>query len=74
MAFQTALLKSISQTKYLSADKYIQNREIMRIFYLKYQKMHYQLGNETILVQLHEDAASPNIHRKVYTVADFKNR
>ena len=55
MAFQAALLESISQTKYLSADNYIQYRAIMRIFYLEYQKMHYQLDKETILVQLHED-------------------
>lgn len=57
MAFQAALLESISQTKYLSADNYIQYRVIMRIFYLEYQKMHYQLDKETILVQLREDAA-----------------
>ena len=29
----------------------------MRIFYLEYQKMHYQLDKETILAQLHEDTA-----------------
>ena len=57
VAFQAALLESISQTKYLSADNYIQYRAIMRIFYLEYQKMHYQLDKETILVQLREDAA-----------------
>lgn len=57
VVFQAALLESISQTKYLSADNYIQYRAIMRIFYLEYQKMHYQLDRNTILAQLHEDTA-----------------
>lgn len=55
MAFQTAILESIPQTKYLSADNYTQYRAIMRVFYLEHQKMRYQLDKETILLRLHDD-------------------
>jgi uncharacterized protein (TIGR02677 family) len=55
MVFQAALLESIPQSKYLSAENYIQYRAIMRIFYLEHQKMHYQLDKENLLSRLHED-------------------
>lgn len=55
MALQADLLESIPQTRYLSAESYISYRAIMRIFYLEYQKMHYQLDKDTILSLLHED-------------------
>ena len=55
MALQADLLESIPQTRYLSAESYISYRAIMRIFYLEYQKMHYQLDKDTILTLLHKD-------------------
>lgn len=57
MPFQAVLFESISQTRYLSAENYVQYRAIMRIFYLEYQKMHYQLDKETIIAHLREDTA-----------------
>ena len=55
MALQADLLESIPQTRYLSADSYVFYRAIMRTFYLEYQKMHYQLDKDTILVLLHKE-------------------
>ena len=49
---QVDLLESISETRYLSADNYTVYRTIMRIFYLEYQKMHYQMDRDTVLVLL----------------------
>lgn len=46
---QADLLESISETKYLSADNYTVYRTIMRLFYLEYQKMHYQMDRDAVL-------------------------
>ena len=67
MALQADLLESIPQTRYLSADSYVFYRAIMRTFYLEYQKMHYQLDKDTILVLLHKEPFFVD-----YTV-DFQN-
>ena len=55
MALQADLLESIPQTKYLSVESYLSYRAIMRIFYLEYQKMHYQLDKDAILALMHQD-------------------
>ena len=55
MALQADLLESIPQTRYLSAESYISYRASMRIFYLEYQKMHYQLDKDTMLTLLRKD-------------------
>lgn len=47
--FQADLFEKISETKYLSADNYTVYRTIMRIIYLEYQKMHYQMDRDAIL-------------------------
>lgn len=46
---QVDLFENISETKYLSADNYTVYRTIMRIFYLEYQKMHYQIDRDAVL-------------------------
>lgn len=55
MALHADLLESIPQTKYLSAESYISYRSIMRVFYLEYQNMHYQLDKDALLTILRED-------------------
>ena len=55
MPLQAALFEKITQTRYLSQDDYIAYRSIMRLFYLEYQKMNYQMDKETILQLLRED-------------------
>ncbi|MDD3335274.1 MAG: TIGR02677 family protein [Eubacteriales bacterium] len=47
-------LESISQTKYLSAENYIQYRAIMRVFFQEHQKMHYQLDKKALMPLLHQ--------------------
>lgn len=56
MTFHAELLENIPQTRYLSAEHYIQYRSIMRLFFLEHQKMHYQMDKNTILAHLHEEA------------------
>ncbi len=48
MALRAELRENISQTKYLSAEHYLQHLSIMRLFFLEQQKMHYQLDKNTI--------------------------
>lgn len=55
MALEARYLESIPQTKYLSAESYINYRAIMRIFYLEHQKMHYQLDKQAIMGELCQD-------------------
>lgn len=55
MASQSALLESISQSKYLSADNYTRYRAIMRLFYREHEKMNYQMEKETILAHMKEN-------------------
>lgn len=47
-----AFMDSIPETKYLSAENCTAYRFIMRLFYLEYQKMSYQLDKETIFSKL----------------------
>ena len=56
MVLQADMLESIPQTRYLSAERYVSYRAIMRTFYLEYQNMRYQLDKDTILSLLHKDA------------------
>lgn len=53
---QADLLESISETRYLSADNYRVYRMIMRIFFLEYQKMRYQMDRDAVLALLREQA------------------
>jgi len=55
MALEARYFESISQTKYLSAENYVNYRAIMRIFYQEHQKMHYQLDKQTIMGELCRD-------------------
>lgn len=55
MASSSALLESIPQSKYLSADNYTRYRAIMRLFYHEYEKMNYQMDKETILTRMKEN-------------------
>ena len=55
MAIHAELLESIPQTRYLSAEHYMQYRSIMRLFFLEHQKMHYQMDKDTILSHLHKE-------------------
>lgn len=56
MTFHAELLDNIPQTRYLSAEHYIQYRSIMRIFYLEHQQMRYQMDKNMILSHLREEA------------------
>lgn len=56
MTFHAELLENIPQTRYLSAENYMQYRSIMRLFFLEHQKMHYQMDKNTILAHLHKEA------------------
>ncbi len=51
---QADLLEKISEAKYLSEEKYMAYRTIMRIFYLEHQKMHYQMDRDAILIRMRE--------------------
>ena len=57
MALEAKYLESIPQTKYLSADNFLNYRAIMRLFYQEYQKMRYQLDKQAILSGLRQDSA-----------------
>lgn len=50
-----AFMDSIPETKYLSAENCMAYRFIMRLFYLEYQKMSYQLDKETIFARLQRE-------------------
>lgn len=47
-------LESIQETVYLSAGNAPQYRRIMRIFFIEYEKMHFQLYKEDVLELLKE--------------------
>ena len=51
-----AFMDSIPETKYLSAENCTAYRFIMRLFYLEYQKMSYQLDKETIFSKLQQES------------------
>lgn len=55
MALEARFFESVLQTKYLSAENYVNYRAIMRIFYQEHQKMHYQLDKQTIMGELRQD-------------------
>lgn len=55
MALDAQYLESVPQTRYLSAENYVNYRAIMRIFYQEHQKMHYQLDKQTIMAELRQD-------------------
>ena len=48
-------LPPITETSYLSAQNALQYRKIMRIFYLQYEKMQFQLYKEDVLELLHRE-------------------
>lgn len=52
--FQADLLDSVPETRYLSADNYTIYRAVMRLFFTEYQKMHYQLDQDSLLALLHQ--------------------
>ena len=49
-------LEPIAETSYLSAVNAAQYRKIMRIFFLEYEKMHFQLYKEDVLEKLRAEA------------------
>ena len=55
MALDVKYLESVPQTKYLSADNYVNYRAIMRLFFQEHQRMHYQLDKRAILKGLRQD-------------------
>lgn len=55
MELEAQYLESVPQTKYLSAENYVNYRAIMRVFYQEHQKMHYQLDKQTIMGELRQD-------------------
>lgn len=55
MELEARYLEIIPQTRYLSAENYVNYRAIMRIFYQEHQKMHYQLDKQTIMGKLRQD-------------------
>lgn len=60
MALHAELLENIPQTRYLSAERYMQYRSIMRLFFLAHQRMHYQMDKNAILSQLRRRRFLPN--------------
>lgn len=51
---QADLLDSIPETRYLSAENYTIYRAVMRLFFTEYQKMNYQLDQDSLLTMLHQ--------------------
>ncbi len=71
-------LHSIEETSYLSAQKAVQYRTIMRIFYREYEKMHFQLYKEDILELLRripdfEDYDMEQLKLDLETLIKWKN-
>ena len=71
-------LRSIEETSYLSAQKAVQYRTIMRIFYREYEKMHFQLYKEDILELLRripdfEDYDMEQLKLDLETLIRWKN-
>jgi len=56
-------LNAIAETTYLSVENSLQYRRIMRIFYVEYEKMHFQLYKEEVLNLLHQDDSSYSIEQ-----------
>ncbi len=51
---QADLLDSILETRYLSAENYTIYRAVMRLFFTEYQKMHYQMDQDSLLSLLRQ--------------------
>lgn len=71
-------LHSIEEKSYLSAQKAVQYRTIMRIFYREYEKMHFQLYKEDILELLRripdfEDYDMEQLKLDLETLIKWKN-
>lgn len=71
-------LHSIEEKSYLSAQKAVQYRTIMRIFYREYEKMHFQLYKEDILELLRripdfEDYDMEQLKLDLETLIRWKN-
>lgn len=55
-------LESIQETIYLSAGNAPQYRRIMRIFFIEYEKMHFQLYKEDVLELIREHPEFADYH------------
>ena len=55
MSGYSIIFDKVPETKYLTADNYIQYRAIMRLFYSQNQKMNFQLDKKTIMELLKAD-------------------
>lgn len=71
-------LEAIPETSYLSAQNSPQYRKIMRIFYREYEKMHYQLSKEDVLLQMRleprfEDYSADQLGRDLDMLFEWKN-
>lgn len=71
-------LESIQETVYLSAGNAPQYRRIMRIFFMEYEKMHFQLYKEDVLERLREypefaDYAMEQLKADLEALVGWKN-
>ena len=55
MRIQETVRKPMTEAKYLNVDNTDRYRPIMRLFYLKYEKLKYWLYQEEVYAELKED-------------------
>ena len=56
MRIQETVRKPMTEAKYLNVDNTDRYRPIIRLFYLKYEKLKYWLYQEEVYEELKEDA------------------
>lgn len=61
MRIQETVRKPMTEAKYLNVDNTDRYRPIIRLFYLKYEKLKYWLYQEEVYEELKEDAYLENI-------------
>ena len=71
-------LEPITETSYLSAINAQQYRKIMRIFFLEYEKMHFQLYKEDVLEKMraeegYEDYSMDQLKLDLEALVNWKN-
>lgn len=76
--FQADLLDRVSETRYLSADNYTIYRAVMRLFFMEYQKMRYQLDQDSLLALLRQlplfsELTGEELARALDKLVEWKN-
>ena len=63
MRIQETVRKPMTEAKYLNVDNTDRYRPIIRLFYLKYEKLKYWLYQEEVYEELRKMRISGNTHR-----------